>query len=162
MGICATELRDYVIRPVLKSLGMYTPAAEVLLLGTAAVETGLGSHLKVKHHRGLGVYRIDPLTHLHIWDTHLVFNEDLASKVRGLASQHGFLATPHAELATNLSYSTAIARLIYQRVDKPIPNPDDLPALANYWRKFYHKRNDCTQNDFIQAYQAHVLNARAA
>lgn len=163
MGICAAELRDYVIRPVLKSLGWHNVReAEALLLGTAAVETGLGSHLKLKHHRGLGVYSIDPLTHVNLWDTYLVHNEDLASKIRGLASQQGFLCTPHAELATNLSYSTAIAWMIYQRTEKPLPHSEDLEALGRFWRRHFHKRGKLGALDFVQAYQAHILRSEAA
>jgi hypothetical protein len=40
----------------------------------------------------------------------------MASLVRGLASQHDFLSQPHAELATNLSYATAIAWFMYTRI----------------------------------------------
>lgn len=162
MGICATELRDYVIRPVLKSFGQYNPAAEALLLGTAAVETGLGSHLKEKHLRGLGVYRIDPLTHIHLWDTYLAQHEDLASKTRGMASQHRFLSTPHAELATNLSYSTAIAWMIYLRADKPLPEADNLEELALYWKRHFHKRGHPDIDEFIRAYKTYILSSKAA
>ena len=43
------------------------------------------------------------------------WNPEMASRVRGLASQRAFLSDPDAELQTNLSYCTAIAWLMQQR-----------------------------------------------
>jgi len=43
----------------------------------------------------------------------LAFHPDLASRIRGLASQRAFLEDPHSELATNLCYATAIAWVMY-------------------------------------------------
>ena len=54
MGICASELRHYVVRPALKHLGMWSPTTENLLLGTAARESGLGFHLKIANQHALG------------------------------------------------------------------------------------------------------------
>ena len=45
MGIHPKHLAEYVIRPSLKPLGLYSLEAEQLLLGTAAVESQLGFYL---------------------------------------------------------------------------------------------------------------------
>lgn len=71
MGICAKELRHYVVRPTLKHLKMWSPTAENLLLGTAARESGLGFHLKQEHHQALGIFQISPRMHRNIWDHYL-------------------------------------------------------------------------------------------
>ena len=97
MGICATELTRWVIQPTLQRIGVTAPMACTLLLATAAQESALGSHLKVAGQRGLGIYRIHSLTHRHVWDAYLAQQPELASTVRGLASQHDFLNHPHAE-----------------------------------------------------------------
>jgi len=155
MGICATELRQWVIKPTLKRLGVYSKAAENLLLATAAHESGLGTHLKPAGQRALGIYQIHSLTHRHIWDDHLAQISDTASLVRGLASQHDFLAHPHAELATNLSYATAIAWFMYARhEDFCLPqDADDIAALGNLWKRFYHPKSSSDNRDFCQSYQ---------
>ncbi|MEJ2418945.1 MAG: hypothetical protein P8Y45_18860 [Exilibacterium sp.] len=44
MGICAEELRNFVIKPTLQQLGDWSPVAERLLLGTAAQESGASQH----------------------------------------------------------------------------------------------------------------------
>jgi hypothetical protein len=56
-----------------------------------------------------GVFHITPSQHLTLWDNHLAKDPELSSFIRGLASQHQFLQTPHHELSFNLNYTTAIA-----------------------------------------------------
>lgn len=156
MGICAKELRHYVVRPTLKHLGVWSKDAEELILATAAQESGLGFHIKQKHHSGIGVYHIDPKTHQTIWDQYLVEHPEKASAVRGFASQHEFLNSPHAELATNLSYATAIAWCIYERAGYDIPNHREVDQMAKYWKKYYHNGKNASCTSFIRNYQAYV------
>jgi hypothetical protein len=63
----------------------------------------------------LGLFHITTAQHRDIWDRYLAFKPEIASRVRGLASQRAFLSDPDSELQTNLSYCTAIAWLLYQR-----------------------------------------------
>jgi len=133
MSICAEELREYVIQPTLNHLGEWSQAAENLLMGTAAQASGLGFHLLNKRGNGFGIYQITANLHLDIWDHYLVDDPELASNVRGLASQHEFLRHPHAELATNLSYATVIAWLAYRRCGLALPAATDTLALAQFW-----------------------------
>lgn len=154
MGICTSQLRDYVIKPTLKLLGVHSKAAENLLLGTAAQESGLGFHLKQKRQHGIGLYQISPQRHTKIWDTYLVQFPELASQVRGLASQHEFLDDPHAELATNLRYATAIAWMIYQQTEIQLPQQhNDIAALAQLWAHSFHCRPGGNEKLFIQHYK---------
>ncbi len=145
MGICAEEMRRYVIAPCLEHLDDWSLAAENLLLGTAAVESGLGDHLLNANHPGLGIYRITPEKHTQIWDQYLAFCPDLASKVRGLASQREFLNHPHAELTTNLSYATAIAWMIYKSSEKVLPCAEDLTALASLWQQHFLQQHSALE-----------------
>lgn len=158
MGICAKELRQWVIKPTLKRLGIYSKAAENLLLATAAQESGLGSHLKPAGQRALGIYQIHSLSHRHIWDDHLAKHSEMASIVRGLASQHDFLTHPHAELATNLSYATAIAWFMYARhANFTLPKTNDIDALAETWKRFYHPKNNCSTADFSENFERYIM-----
>lgn len=116
MYVTAEHLREQVIQPTLKYLGGWTPSAEQFLLRTAIDAPDLGLFSVKKE--GLGIYHITPAQHRDIWDRYLAFNPDLASRVRGLASQRAFLSDPDNELQTNLSYCTAIAWLLYQRTDQ--------------------------------------------
>lgn len=113
MYVTAEHLREQVIRPTLKYLGAWTDSTESFLLDSAidAPELGLFS----VRNDGLGLFHITTAQHRDIWDRYLAFNPDMASRVRGLASQRAFLSNPDSELQTNLSYCTAIAWLLYQR-----------------------------------------------
>ncbi len=144
----AFELRDQIIGPTLRYLGVDSTVAEELLLGTAALESQLNPlH---KDTAGLGIYQIAPEQHRQIWDTYLAFKPDLASKVRGLASQHRFLQDPDSELSWNLSYATAIAWLIYQREDIVLPQPCDAAQLGRLWIKCFakHQGQPLNENQF--------------
>lgn len=163
MGICAEELRQWVIKPTLKRLGVYSKAAENLLLATAAQESGLGSHLKPAGQRALGIYQIHSLAHRHIWDDHLALHSEMASLVRGLASQHDFLTQPHAELATNLSYATAIAWFMYARHENfSLPKSNDIEAIAGLWKRFYHPKSKITAKDFRKNFNHYVSEQEIA
>lgn len=154
MGICANELSHYVIRPTLKHIGCYSRAAECLLLATAAQESGLGSHIHQSRVGGLGIYRISPQRHVRVWDHYLVHHPQLASDIRGLASQHEFLEHPHAELATNLSYATAIAWALYLQGGVVLPqDPDNAEALAGQWWQHFHRHSGSRQS-FVAGWQA--------
>jgi hypothetical protein len=160
MGICAQEFRELVIQPTLAHLGMTgeeAKSAETLLLGTAVQASGLGFHLKVADAQGVGIFQITPKMHVKIWDKYLINHPELASAIRGLASQHEFLSHPHAELATNLSYATAIAWMIYRRHNKPLPAADDLSGVGQYWWRYYHHDRHVTPDDFCRNFQETVI-----
>ncbi|MGH8354797.1 MAG: hypothetical protein ACRERY_14925 [Pseudomonas sp.] len=154
MGIAASELRQHVIRPTLVYLGRHSPTAEALLLGAAASQSALGAALDDR--RGHGLYRIAELRHQLLWDRHLARDPELASRVRGLASQHAFLASPHLELTVNLRYATAIAWLLVEAADTPLPAADDLLGLARVWRQVFQPQGRL--RDFIEAWQRCVGN----
>ena len=163
MGIDTEDFRIYVIRPTLQKLGITMPAAEQLLLGTAAAESSLGAFLKSEGQRTSGIYRMHGLTHRHIWDDYLASRPDLASHVRGIASQREFLNNPHAELTTNLSYATAIAWLAYARQpDFRLPANASPEQLAQIWKTCYHLRDDMTVDDFLERYELLVEPSNAA
>lgn len=111
--VTADHLKEQVIRPTLMNLGSWNPATEQFLLAAAINAPSLG--LFSPSNDGLGIYRITSAQHRDIWDQYLAYNPELASRVRGLASQRSFLVNPDSELQTNLSYCTAIAWLLYQQ-----------------------------------------------
>jgi len=162
MGICAEELRQWVIKPTLKRIGQYSKAAENLLIATAAQESQLGEHIKRQGQRGLGIYQINSLAHRHIWDDYLAQRPDLASVVRGLASQRDFLNHPHTELATNLCYATAIAWLMYSRHENfELPNVDDAESMAKCWKRYFHPKTTVSLQDFIDSYHHYEMEEAA-
>jgi len=61
----ADHLRREIIAPALRHIGMWSGAAENLLLGTAAVESRMGTYLRqVGGGPALGIWQVEPVTHL--------------------------------------------------------------------------------------------------
>ena len=168
MGIHTNDLREIIIRPTLDVLGEWSQGAENLLLATAAQESQLGFRLHSESDNGHGLYRISARTHTQIWDTFLINDPDLASTLRGLASQQQFLKNPHHELIVNLSYSTGVAWMIYKSHGLILPNKPSIYELAQAWVSCYCTRDN--QNDqlthkniaeidtFVENYHALVLS----
>ncbi len=69
-----------VIRPTLMTLGLYSPAAEQLLLATAIQESHL-THRKQIGGPALSYFQIEPKTHNDIWDNFLKYRPQLSGKV---------------------------------------------------------------------------------
>lgn len=109
MEMDAKELREHIIRPTLQYLGKGSDAAENILLALAHID----QQNHCQQNKGFGIFQIDAAIHQKVWNQYLAFNPDLASKIRGLASQREFLNNPHIELSTNLAYACAIAWAIH-------------------------------------------------
>ena len=129
MYVTAEHLRDQVIGPTLKYLGVWTPATEAFLLKTAIDVPELG--LFSDRSGSLGIFHITSAQHRDIWDRYLAFNPDMASRVRGLASQRVFLTEPDKELQTNLGYCTAVAWLLYKRSNMVIEETVPTSVMAS-------------------------------
>ncbi len=114
-------LTDSVIKPMSTLLSEHRKLpnlTEFYLLTTAAVSLNRQTDMFHFAKDTFGLFRMTEHQHQTLWDEHLVKDPDLASKVRGLASQHQFLNAPHQELNINLNYAAAIAVLALQRIPK--------------------------------------------
>jgi hypothetical protein len=167
MGIYATDLRELIIRPTLLHLNDWSLAAENLLIGTAAQESLLAFRIRSNDTKKLGLFQISADTHTRIWDEYIVLDPEIASRLRGLASQQQFLKSPHNELATNLSYATGVAWMIYKQRLQQLPEHNNIKALAQCWADYYCTKDqpESTTNkptekdlaDFVSHYRKLVL-----
>lgn len=130
MYITAEHLREQVIKPTLDYLGEYSVPAERELLAAALHQRD--ADLFRGRRDGLGLFRISSAQHRDLWDRYLAFRPEIASRVRGLASQRAFLSNPDSELATNLSYCTAIAWLMIKRARPRTDCLEPTPALTAF------------------------------
>lgn len=118
MSLNAVDLLTHIIIPTLQTLDMHSPDAEQWLVATAAQSSGFNPF--ARGDAGIGLYQISSAQHRSAWDDYLAFRPELASRVRGFASQHQFLKDPDLELTTNLSYSTAIAWVVYLQANQAL------------------------------------------
>ncbi|MBF0190796.1 MAG: hypothetical protein HQL99_06545 [Magnetococcales bacterium] len=143
----ATQFRENVIRPALTLLGMDSPAAESLLLGTAAQESGLGRYLRqVGGGPALGVFQMEPLTYRDLWTNFIAYHPEI---VATLAGRWPSRPEPEA-MTTDLLLAAVMCRLHYRRVRAPLPDAGDLPGLARYWKNYYNTPQGAgTEAEFI-------------
>lgn len=127
----AWHFRVHVVRPVLTHLDLAGPVAEPLLVATALAESDL-AQLRSREGGGLGLYGITPgvrrAVHLRLAD-----RPQLARPLADLMTRQ----PADAQLVENLAYATAIARLVYELADAPLPAAADAATLAEHWRRYY-------------------------
>lgn len=153
MGINRDQLLNYVIRPTLEKLGLSSPSAENLLLGTAAQESHMGTFLHQVNGPAKGIYQMEDPTHNDIWENYLKFKPDLCRNVLIIGK------CDSDNLITNLVYATAMARIQYLRAPEGLPSASDIPGMAAYWKKYYNTPEGAgSVDEFMNNYYIYVLN----
>ena len=129
MRVSSSAIYQDIVQPCLAYLNIANDQLGVFLTAVQSV-----------HHHGtsrntFGLYRISHDQHWEIWDHYLVHYPDLASRIRGMASQHRFLENPDAELIVNHGYATAIAAMITKRgIDLEHRSISQYSHLAALWQ----------------------------
>lgn len=148
------QFRLLVVRPVLCHLCLWSAAAENLLVGTAVQESGLRFLRQRAGGPARGLYQIEPATAADLHENFLKFRADLRARLLALTAP---APSPMDQLVCNLSYATAVARLIYYRRPEPLPDADDVVALARYWKQHFNTESGRgTVSAFILNYKEFV------
>lgn len=135
MAISADHLRQLVIRPACEAIGLYSLAAEELLLGTACQESKCGTFLKqLGSGPALGIFQMEPRTDDDLWANFISHRGQFAGKLDQLMPGE----PDAAEMVWNLRYAAAMCRIHYYRVRDPLPAAGDVRAQATYWKRFYN------------------------
>jgi hypothetical protein len=140
--VIASQFKDLIVVPTLKYLDPEIPfsdAAVNLLLLTWATESHGGKYIKqLGGGPALSVFQMERATHDDHWKNWLRYKPDLWTKVDTLTLRHQFLLDRFDELAGNLYYATAMARVHYFRSRYPLPSADDEIGLAMMWKDVYN------------------------
>ncbi len=154
-GINHDDLRR-LITDVLRGLGLYSPAALALLIGTAATESACGRRLyQLTGGPARGIYQMEPATEADIWLNYLRYRPSISGAIYHLIGHQG----PGPWLTWDLAYQTAMARIHYRRIPDPLPSPDDIIAQACYWKTHYNTHDGRGHvTDYIHAART-ILNA---
>lgn len=138
----ADQFAQYVIRPALKSINLHSLAAEQLLLGTACAESKLGTYIHQVNGPALGVFQMEPATHFDLWDRYVRYRVELKLQLLHMIppDMHGKVGgAPSPDLLiTDLRYAAIMARLLYRRSPKPLPEPGDWLGMAMMWKLVYN------------------------
>ena len=151
------HFREEIILPTLAEMYDEFPSsiaagnAVELLIGTAIQESRL-TYLKQIGGPALGLYQIEPATLSDVYDNYLNSRRDRLELIEQMLSP---LFSREDQLASNLIYATAIARIIYWR--KPGAIPDTLEGQADYWKEHYNTPlGKGTAEQYINNYKRYV------
>lgn len=155
----AQKLYDEAIVPALNALGLDRGTnlltASRLVLGTAAHESEGFKFRHQIHGPALGLFQIEPATHVDLYVNFLAFRPAMEGDLSPLL-RPGVPAVD--QLVDNDPYAAAVCRLVYYRAKPPLPtDPEDVAALAAYWNEWYN-RNPLkgTDDQFINDYHRYV------
>lgn len=130
------QFQEYIVKPTLDKLVMNSDAAVELLLFTCAVESVGGSYLKQIKGPALGIYQMEPATYNDIWQNFIKGNQNLLLQF-GLHF-NAYQMPPEERLIYDLEFATAMARVHYKRVPKPLPDPAIPNDIWEYYKKYYN------------------------
>jgi hypothetical protein len=150
MAIKAEHLRKYVIRPALSPHGLWSDAAEELLLLTAAQESKLGYWLKqLGDGPGMGPWQVEAGTFNWLRDG---ASFDFKNPLKG---RH------EAELIYDLRLGALVARMRYLVDPSPLPVASDVEGLAKTWKRVFNTvKGKGTWQEAVQAYQYYVIDGK--
>lgn len=162
-GLSVVHLNLFVVRPALAQLngpdvpGFESDAAVELLLGTAAVESGFRALDQITgandHSIGpaYGLWQIEPATLDDLYANYLRFRPSLQARLRALAADW---PAPAMQLATNLAFAAAVARLIYYRSPVRLAQSGDVEGHARIWKQVYNTaKGKGRPEDFVTTYR---------
>lgn len=136
------QLREYVIRPALQRIGLWSVAAEQLVYGTGATESG-GYVFLDQTTPGpgpaYGFWQMEEPTHYDLWTNYLAGQPSALRDV--LFQMAGAARLPIPDVTTlhgNMFYAAAMCRVHYRRVRQPLPEAGDAFGMASYWKKYYN------------------------
>lgn len=138
------ELLDHIIRPTLKQLDENTPehrnrfgspAAQQLLLATAAQESRCGEYVQQIKGPAVGIYQMEPDTIQDLYDNYLKHRINLLPayyrfQISGLGVNF--------QLHSNMAFATALARLQYFRFPEPLPELNDRQGMWLYYKTWWN------------------------
>lgn len=159
MAFNCLQLKEYVIRPALASIGLLSDDAINLLAGTCAQESAFGTYLvqgrTFDRKDALGIYQQERTGYDEIWRDLVQGNMALRAKIRLFLGYEG--KPPFERLITDHALASIICRLYYLRVKDPIPPSDEPLAMALYWKKFYNSSaGKGTPQQFMENYRRFV------
>jgi hypothetical protein len=167
------HLRDYVVRPTLEALELWSDAAERLVLGTAAHESNLEYLEQVTGANdttlgpALGLYQMERATYVDLVNRVIPLWARRSPRRRWIdlyfeMMPHRFAVElrgwPPERMVGDLYLATAACRIRYWIVPEALPAADDVPALASYWKRHYNTlRGKGRVDDWIRHYERLVL-----
>jgi hypothetical protein len=150
-----SQFRSLIIEPVLSKLKVYSKAAEEILVFTCAAESLGGTFLTQIKGPALGIFNMEPNNYTDIWINYIRGRNQLATL---MALHFGCNRIPDIDrMIYDLHFATAMARIHYIRVKENIPEPGNVDAIWDYYKKHYNtEQGKAKKEDAVKRYQAFI------
>ena len=141
-------------KEVFEYINLYSFDAECLGIGTCAQESNLGTWNRQKNCHGiLGAFGI---CQIEIKTYHDVINWLKKNAINIFTIIQSLIDDTQSEL-WNLQYNdkfnVAIMRVVYRSITVPLPDGNDINAMAMYWKNYYNRSGQGDISDFIDHYK---------
>jgi len=137
LGLDVKQFREYVVRPALQGIGLWSEAAEELVTGTALVESNLNYVKQVGGGPAVGICQMEPATYADLCARLFEKHRELYDVIRGYLFMT-VIPTSINYLAGNTTASVIFCRLKYYLHPDPLPAAHDFAAMAAYHKKIYN------------------------
>jgi hypothetical protein len=150
IGIHPKHLIEGVLRPSLKPLSLWSPSAEILVVGTIAHES-LGGYYLMQN--GLNEEPKGPAMSIAGMEE-IRYRDiiDRSSVYRKLKNQGLFEAPVNYRcMVYDLKLAIIMCRLSYMLIPEKLPKHNDYPELARYWKEHYNTAaGKGVRQDFVE------------
>ncbi len=153
--ISAAGFLNLTIRPTLELIGLDSVPAQMILLGTAAIESDFCNRCQIGGGPASGLFGMEEATHHDCWVNWLNARPDLARTIIALCPPD--VGAIFSQLEFNDAYACAMARVKYER--EPGAIPDDVDGQAAYYVRFYNAGGKSTVEKYKAHWDAHNCGA---
>lgn len=151
------QLRQ-LVKNTLEEIGLYSPEAVNLIMGTIAQESHLAKYIEQIKGPADGICQMEPATHNDIWKHFLKYKPELIKKLDKISATDEFTENEipdSEEMVWNMKYAIAMCRVHYLRKKGAIPF--SLQGQAEYWKKHYNTHLGAgTVEEYLKNYQRFV------
>lgn len=148
------QFREFIVRRALQYVGLWSLAAENLVVGTALHESQQLTYIDQTTPGpgpAYGLFQMERKTYDWLVSWVQKRRPDLWSKIVMLQAN---APAGVEQLWTNLALGAVMCRLRYLVVPEPLPAHDDLTALDRYYKHHYNTRaGKARYGDFRRAYE---------
>lgn len=146
------SVRNLIVRPVLKHLGMHSEAAERLVWITGIAESRL-RYIEQVRGPALSWWQIEPDTSDWLWFDYLQRRSEIRERVEDYAAPHPITD----QLAWNQALACALCRVRYWTVPANLPAADDADGMGKYWKDHYNTAGGAGDPaKFAELYRQHT------
>lgn len=150
-----------IVRVSINLIGLWSPGAEELMIGTIAKESHNGKWLRqVGGGPARGICQVEPSTSYDNWHSFLRYRDELRYKVTAATGVSPITVPNYTHLEYDPIYNIIMARIWYYRQPTPLPASGDLIGQAHYWNNEYNCNNaHGTPQEYLDCWQRFVVQS---